>query len=927
MADPRYRQSGRRSPTFNPARATMPVNIGHNSHYGGDLHAVPTSRYDSTVPRRVNDHKTPSNPTATITTYNVTKDPVPRSTSHTGHTAHTARRRSSTLDTGAVKPIIVTTNHASRPHGTSSHTSSTSRVSSPSRDLYRTSDDTYYAQPASSIHSRGQNRHSSYGYGHGHSQSATLGNDEFYRLRERVGDDRLRAPVRPPTEAYRHSRPHAIYTDPSHTTTTTALVDYEDDGYEYTRPSDLARYDLDNDRQQQQRKSRRDSFDRPYYRPTVNVVTNDTGQYDSRSRRPPPTSAGLDRYNRATAAGIYDRPTVTMPALPPVPAPPLIDTTRRAAPIEGLRSPSVDHRSSRPRPVSLYQDAPTRMSHPDDLYRSRDDERVPGRRERDDGYYDDNVAVRGFGIRTDSMEQPEPSANMVARRDYDDRRTPRDVIERPAKHPSDESIDRARSHDTRDFAEDPATRVDSSRDRKDGVGRSNSISGRARDKVASGLGVAAAAIGLPPRDPSRDDAKGSPRRRDPDEEKEPAGSRTADKYKSREKDAERRSSPREDPIAIEQRRESRRDRAESTSNSRERDNERERERERERETEREIEREQRMREKGREREKERERRDRERSRRDTDAKLDGDKRDDSPQSDGSASASRRRQRPAAAFDPTDTKGLMDLKAELAAIDGQDTQKEKPTSKDQDQASGRDTAATSGSEPQPTESREESRGREVVPARDEKQVRVVSPPREKPDQRPIKGILKPPSAKFPEEKNPVREGVAPHKDDKSKKDVPPGARWTRINLKMVSPAALDLGKERYEIRDDFVIVLRVLSREEIQEYATVTAQIREARRKEYEKEFRDREHGADRDRDDEDRRSSRRHRRERDEEYDYRRDRDRDDDRERERHRRRRRGSDPEETAGHIKAIEDGGNHHHRAYRDYDSYATSSDDRR
>ncbi|KAI1080183.1 hypothetical protein F5B20DRAFT_117333 [Whalleya microplaca] len=900
MADPRYRYpSGRRSPTFNPARATMPVGIGHNSHYGGDLHAIPTARYDSTVPRRVNDHKTPVTPATTITTYNVTKDPVSRGSSHTSHTSsNTARHRSSTLDTGAVKPIIVTTNHPSRPHGTSSHTSSSTRVPSPTRDVYRSTDDAYYAQPASSIHSRGQNRHSS--YGHGHTQSATLSNDEFYRLRERVGDDRLRAPARPPAEAYRHSRPHAIYTDPSHTATTTALVDYEGDGYEYTRPSDLARYDLDNDR----RRSRRDSIDRPYYRPTVNVVTNETGRYDSRSRGPPPTSAGLDRYNRATAAGIYDRPTVTMPALPSVPAPPLIDTGRRTAP-EGLRSPSVDRRSSRPRPVSLYQDSPARMSHPDDLYRSHDDERVHSRRDRDDPYYDDNVTSRGFGIRTDSIEQPETP--VITRHDYDDRRTPRDVTEYPSNYPPDEPIDRARSRDSRKPADDTSTRADVSQDRKDNIGRKNSIGGRARDKVAGGLSVAAAAMGLAPRESSRDDTKGSPRRRDPEEDQERASSRT-DPYKSKDKDGvERRASPREDPVDIEHRRESRREEAGSGSNSRERGLERERERE--------------LRERERERE-------REPSRRDADAKLNkpnGDKRDDSPQSDGSASASRRRQRTSAAFNPTDTKGLMDLKAELAAMDGQDTQKEKQPTKDQ--TLDKDTTTTNGAERHSVESREESRGREVVPAREDKQVRLVSPPRDRSEPKPIKGILKQPKVKFPEEDNPVREGVAPHKDDKTKKDVPPGARWTRINRKMVSPAALEVGKERFEVRDDFVIVLRVLSKEEIQAYAIATAQIREQRRKEYEKEYEvDREYDQDHDRTDEERRSRRRRR---EEEYDYRGDRDRDDVRDRDRHRRHRRGSDSDENDGRVKAIEDGSsNHHrHRSYRDYDTLAGGSDDRR
>jgi hypothetical protein len=173
---------------------------------------------------------------------------------------------------------------------------------------------------------------------------------------------------------------------------------------------------------------------------------------------------------------------------------------------------------------------------------------------------------------------------------------------------------------------------------------------------------------------------------------------------------------------------------------------------------------------------------------------------------------------------------MDLKAELAAIDH-----EKPRDKERPAARGRteaDTTVSSGSERQVALTREqdrardESRGRELALVEaDQKQVRVVSPPRDKSDQRPIRGILKQPTSQFPEDNHPIREGVAPHKDDKTKKDVPAGARWTKINRRMVNPEALTIGKERFELRDDYVIVLRVLSKEEIQAYATATAQLR------------------------------------------------------------------------------------------------------
>ena len=104
------------------------------------------------------------------------------------------------------------------------------------------------------------------------------------------------------------------------------------------------------------------------------------------------------------------------------------------------------------------------------------------------------------------------------------------------------------------------------------------------------------------------------------------------------------------------------------------------------------------------------------------------------------------------------------------------------------------------------------------------VRVVSPDREpkEPEVKP-KGILKAPKVRFPEDLNPVREGVAPL--GKSK-DVPENARWTRISRLLVNPEALEQGNERYEVEGiTHVIVLRVLGREEIQQYADLTKKLR------------------------------------------------------------------------------------------------------
>jgi hypothetical protein len=102
--------------------------------------------------------------------------------------------------------------------------------------------------------------------------------------------------------------------------------------------------------------------------------------------------------------------------------------------------------------------------------------------------------------------------------------------------------------------------------------------------------------------------------------------------------------------------------------------------------------------------------------------------------------------------------------------------------------------------------------------------TVEPPMAKEPEAPPKSILKAPREKFPEDDNPIREGVAPLKDA-HKQGIPPGARWTKIDRRLVNPAALNLGHERFEERSDYVIVLRVLTKEEIQAYAVKTQEIR------------------------------------------------------------------------------------------------------
>jgi hypothetical protein len=110
---------------------------------------------------------------------------------------------------------------------------------------------------------------------------------------------------------------------------------------------------------------------------------------------------------------------------------------------------------------------------------------------------------------------------------------------------------------------------------------------------------------------------------------------------------------------------------------------------------------------------------------------------------------------------------------------------------------------------------------------ENRVRIVEPSRsDSPPPQPIKSILRKPTPKFPEDPNPIREGVAPLKDTNLKdKGIPPGARWTKISRDLVNPQALEEAQERFEERLDCVIVLRVLTREDIEKLAKRTREIR------------------------------------------------------------------------------------------------------
>ncbi|KAK1758603.1 hypothetical protein QBC47DRAFT_358438 [Echria macrotheca] len=930
MTDPgRYRHttaSGRRSPPiYNPARASMPVtSAGYTSLYGGDIHVLPTSHHDL-VSRQAADYRRDPVPAST-TTYAVRKDPLARSTSvRDGDRA----QRPSAAD-ASKRPIIVTTKHA-----TGTHPSGGIRSGSPSRDPYRSSDEgQYYSQPASSI-TRGRI--------HSHPQSASIDSEEFQRLRERT-----ELSPRTTAEPFRSTRPTVVYAD----TPRRGHHEYEEDGYEYTRPADLAKYDLDHDRP---RRSRRESLDR-YYRPTVSVTTDVTArpyeQNERRQRGPPPTTWGLDKLSRAPAGGIYNGAGVPMPIPPAAPLPP--DLARRHGSIDNSGSPERPERraASRTRPISLIQDTSSRPHH-DDYYRSREEELIQREirdrererereRERDrDRFQDSNVISRGFGIRVDPAAPEEHHRHHDVPRDdrrdrrehrkeyvdleprkaslddldivgssrrYDDRDRERDRDrrsqrdrERERDRDYDLDRDRTRDHDrdrerTRDRDRDRDhegwVEDDFIRDRKesrvlppddryeDDVGSKRS---KLTDKVATGLGIAAASLGLAPALQEKDKAEREDLPTKPPVDG-PSDRHSGDRYAS---DEERRpKASRKEPLLgdeefeIIDRPEDAPHKEPGDVSPRERD------------------------------------------------ELNGDavavsRRDHSSSADD-GKPTRRRHRASSAFNPNDTSSLAALKAQLAALEekekaekGIPTIKEpsperKPKALEPPEADA-ESAASSG--------KEDSRGRElIVPTREEKQVRVVSPPREKDEKKPIKGILKQPKPQFPEEPNPIREGVAPHKDDKTKANVPQGARWTKISRKMVNPEALTIGKERFEVRDDFVIVLRVLSKEEIQAYAAATAQLRERRRKDFEreqKELREAEYGVGgEEAGEEKRRGHRQHRIDQD-----------DDRRDRERDRDRRDREKDKERSHHRHRHEEDGEDEYRPREEYTHHGHRHRDRR
>ncbi|KAG5931083.1 hypothetical protein E4U53_001953, partial [Claviceps sorghi] len=834
--------SGRTS-TYNPAQSSVPASVGYSSTYVGDMHVVPCASHSHHItPRGYSTSINAAGVPTTTRVYAVVPDSraLPK-------TRDSSRPRRSTLDSSSRPPVIITTTQLERPHvsstsSSSSHATNNGRPGSPIRDDYRASDSQVYSQSASSVRSRSSSRPY-----HAAAASSSIANSARYR--ERADGHAGAYEVEP----YRSSRPSVAYpSDPRHST---AAIDYGDEGYQYTNAGELVKYDLDHSKPGRLSK-RQDSLDAGYYRPNIHYdadrrnfnvnTTHDLNRPPAAPSRPidsrggpPPSTRGFDRINRG-----YD----ARDAPPVIPISPLGTST-----VPQFERPGSAG-GRRPRPLSLHQEGGLRSSHHVDYYRTREDERhmrdLRGRdRDRDyerrlepSRYQDDSVASRGFGIRTDLLNMP---------LDARDRR--RDTRVDKLRRRSDEDLcyghDRDKDGRRRSrfsFAEDlRAPRQDGRAGSEESQDRSERS--RVRDSLATGLGAVATAMGLMPvvfksQDKRDQEPSLQSRRRSSPEERDAR----LDASRMQQRVQEPVLSAHERPRDLAREKESVRDNPplmiREKDPAQERDPLREviREKEPVRGREYVLEGEPfRGREYGRDWEpvKNDGRNFNEPARRPfTDAQIGVQQTARQSGSDSDDTKRTRRNRMSNSFNPNDASDLRQLKEQLASMDVTDRRRERdpdrPVSTTEkprvrSRSPSKDRASHGSPKGFPRNgSGDELRGRESAsPASEGKQVRVVSPPREKSDGKPLRGILKQPKASFPEEENPVREGVAPHKEDKKLKEVPPGARWTKINRKIVNPEALTIGKERFEVRDDFVIVLRVLSKEEIQAYAAATQVLR------------------------------------------------------------------------------------------------------
>ncbi|PBP18946.1 hypothetical protein BUE80_DR010208, partial [Diplocarpon rosae] len=705
-----------------------------------------------------------SNGGTITTTYKVRTDVPARGSS----VREGSRTRRSTIDNHS-RPTVVTTTTRHRPV---IHSNAVVRPESPLKNHYRVSEEDYVAIPATSRHG-----------GHHHSKrySATMDNADMNRLaREREAGRLHVVPGREPS--YTSARAKPIYTGAVTRHADTVSDDYGDDGYGYTNPGDLVQYDLSHNQLAHQR-PRKDSFEAGRNRPTSITGYGEVvpWSYDTRDRGPPPTTRGFDKIR----GPVYEQPQMRVPRpCSPISMAPMEPVQRPAA--FDLAEPVRRSSSLRARPTSLYsENRDARREHRDGYYEVREEEKRESRPHR----HENPVEQRGFGIRNERPERPESRARG----------------ERPDRAEWVERSDRP-----------------SRSDRPDGD-RADHKEHKGRDAIATGLSLAASALGVNAlKNVARDDRdereerkrrdyEEEPRRRREKEERSPvdAGGRESKDRRHRDEDCP---TPRDVP-PLPPRDAPPRERTPPQASLNARDL---KEQQSSRDT--------RDKEPGR----------RERHRHTSDAAFNGsaiDSRSDSSASDEFRPRARREPpvrsgsgSAPTAFNPKDTMDLFALKEALKSKDKDSAAVPPPDLICKSRTPRGSTTKGVSEAAELRNDLKERRPREPLAPSENRQMRVVSPPREKAEDKPVKGILRQPKDKFPEDPAPVREGVAPLKDAK-KDGIPPDARWTKISRKLVNPEALEAGKERFEAREDFVIVLRVLSRDEVQGYAEVTQRIR------------------------------------------------------------------------------------------------------
>jgi zinc finger CCCH domain-containing protein 13 len=770
MAERRYTRP--RSPLRNPGRSSLP-NFGYPYT---EVYTVPIRKDSAGTPRVVSD-RAPAPPPIVTTTYAVKPESQPVRDDRESH-----RHRRSTLD-GAARPAIIN----AQPRSPAIH-GGAGRPPSPLHDPYRSSGEggEYMTIPASSRR-------------HGHqrqSYSATMDNADVHRLSREARSGGMLG-VGPGREGARYPTRHRpVYHGALVRHPDTVADDYGDNGYVYTNPRDLVQYDLN--RSARYPPQRRDSYEgsRPA-RPTSISGYADLAprSYDNRERGPPPASRGLDKL--AARSPLYDAPPVRLPSVE-----------------SGVRSPRKeqfypDDRPRQPayrRPVSILQDRPRR----DDYYDPRDDD-LRERRERPQHSkrYEERGDYRERPYRSDLNGYDTKRREHRSRNGYDSGNDSDDYDDRvERKHTRDKHVSREKDHDKRNGND----RNDENDDNKE----------RKRDKLAAGISVAAAALGVSAAAKSakheesddKDDSDDHRRRRDGEEHRRRREHRD-DKgsIDLTGRDPKERHNSREDRDAVAD------DGGETKARSQQKED-------------------QPVDLAGRnpqEKPAPKEARDdgddsKDQRRNKTDAAEDGST--PSSREDSLSGETTRRRRlhkergtgPDVPFKATNTMDLRALRDQLNKKDDS-TPPTAPAEAVREGSFERKREPSTELEPPAREGRgrrdtsEEEEERRPTP-------RLVSPPREvkKAEENKPRGILRPPREKFPEDPVPIREGVAPLKDAK-KDGVPPDARWTKISRRMVNTEALEAGKERYEAREDFVIVLRVLTKEEIQAYANATEQIR------------------------------------------------------------------------------------------------------